>query len=487
ERINQEEDANFSIPSDLAAAHRNNEAYGRRKAKTGLVFYNYIGYDEAHHRYLQIIQPYNNRAEWSVSHWPIMITILFFFLSGAITCAFVMHRYGTTIQSLNNLIRKVDSGDRFNFPDGEFKEISEYIVGQYKHLKKTENALNMEREKFKAHLRISKRGIAIFSPQRKEILSNELFIQYINLIADKQCRYPERVFDIPEFYEIIDFLDGTQRNNSDAMESKTIQIHKRESIIIVHCIMFHDKSFEITVEDVTQKEEQALLKRQLTQNISHELKTPVTSIQGYMETLRDNPDIDEEKKRFFIERCYAQSVRLSYLLQDISTLNKLDETSDIFAKEPVNLREIIESVLQDVALELEEKHFKVECDLPETMLIDGNQSLLYSIFRNLTDNSLHYAGTDILINISCYRTDNEFYYFSFADNGVGIEETHLSRIFDRFYRVDKGRSRKLGGTGLGLAIVKNAIIFHQGRISAKPHAGGGVEFLFTLRKKSTEQ
>ena len=416
-----------------------------------------------------------------------MITILFFFLSGAITCAFVMHRYGTTIQSLNNLIRKVDSGDRFNFPDGEFKEISEYIVGQYKHLKKTENALNMEREKFKAHLRISKRGIAIFSPQRKEILSNELFIQYINLIADKQCRYPERVFDIPEFYEIIDFLDGTQRNNSDAMESKTIQIHKRESIIIVHCIMFHDKSFEITVEDVTQKEEQALLKRQLTQNISHELKTPVTSIQGYMETLRDNPDIDEEKKRFFIERCYVQSVRLSYLLQDISTLNKLDETSDIFAKEPVNLREIIESVLQDVALELEEKHFKVECDLPETMLIDGNQSLLYSIFRNLTDNSLHYAGTDILINISCYRTDNEFYYFSFADNGVGIEETHLSRIFDRFYRVDKGRSRKLGGTGLGLAIVKNAIIFHQGRISAKPHAGGGVEFLFTLRKKSTEQ
>ncbi|MBO4370334.1 MAG: two-component sensor histidine kinase [Paludibacteraceae bacterium] len=479
-------DSLYYNSADIATALRSGEAYGRHKNKQGRFYFYYIRYDKQHHRYIQIVQPYNNTSEWHISHTPIYITILIFFIAGAVSCSYVMHKYGTTIQKLKNLIGKVNAGDRYNFPEGEFKEISEYIVSQYKSLEKTEKALNMEREKFKAHLRISKRGIAIFSPQRKEILSNELFIQYINLIADKQCRYPESVFDIPEFNEIIDFLDESQRNDSTEMETKTVHINKRESIIIVHCIMFHDKSFEITVEDVTQKEEQAMLKRQLTQNISHELKTPVTSIQGYMETLRTNPDIDEEKRKFFIDRCYAQAVRLTYLLQDISTLNKLDEASEIFAKEPVNLHEIINGVLQDVALQLEEKQFKVDCDLPAELMIEGNQSLLYSIFRNLTDNSLHYAGTNIQITISCYRTDNEFYYFSFADNGVGIDETHLSRIFDRFYRVDKGRSRKLGGTGLGLAIVKNAIVFHQGRISAKPHAGGGVEFLFTLRKKSSE-
>ena len=202
-----------------------------------------------------------------------------------------------------------------------------------------------------------------------------------------------------------------------------------------------------------------------------------------METIIDNPDLDKEKQDFFIKRCHAQAVRLSYLLRDISLLNKLDEATETFAKEPIILNEIIEGVLNDVALEIEQKKIKLDVFLKNNMKIEGNYSLLYSIFRNLVDNSLNYAGENISIIINCYRTDTEFYYFSYADTGVGVSESHLNRIFDRFYRVDKGRSRKLGGTGLGLAIVKNAVLFHQGRICAKPHSEGGLEFLFTLKKK----
>ena len=134
-------------------------------------------------------------------------------------------------------------------------------------------------------------------------------------------------------------------------------------------------------------------------------------------------------------------------------------------------------------LELEEKLITIVDSLKKGIQIKGNYSLLYSIFRNLMDNAIAYAGTNIQININCFREDENYYYFSFADTGIGVSPEHLNRLFERFYRVDKGRSRKLGGTGLGLAIVKNAVIIHGGNISAKNNQGGGLEFIFTLAKE----
>jgi len=481
-QIVPKEYTNHSNRKEFAIAKKQGQGFAIRKSDTTKQSYFYY-IKKYNKHYIRTAKPFNRLSDVLETDNLAIILILFFFLSASGAFYMVARRFGNTINALKNLIEKVDSGDRYNFPDNEFREISEYIVNMYKRLDHTQKALNMEREKLMSHLKLSKRGLAIFSPQRKEILSNELFIQYINLISDKQRRYPESVFDISQFGDITEFLDDRQRNDTNIFETKSIQIHKNDSIISIHCIIFPDKSFEITIDDITQQEEQALLKRQLTQNISHELKTPISSIQGFMETLLNNPDMEEDKKTFYIERCYNQAIRLSYLLQDISMLNKLDEASNIFAKDDLDLHNIIDSVVQDVALELEEKNFNVHVDVASPLPIKGNQSLLYSVFRNLLDNSLHYAGSDINIEISCYRSDKEFYYLSFADNGVGIEETHLNRIFDRFYRVDKGRSRKLGGTGLGLAIVKNAIHFHQGRISAKNRQGGGLEFLFTLRKE----
>lgn len=160
----------------------------------------------------------------------------------------------------------------------------------------------------------------------------------------------------------------------------------------------------------------------------------------------------------------------------------MDEAPEMVEKETVNLSKIVENILNEVALGLEEKHVTVINKIPANLAVTGNSSLLYSIFRNLTDNAIAYAGTDIKITISCFREDEKYYYFSFSDTGVGVPEEHLNRLFERFYRVDKGRSRKLGGTGLGLAIVKNAVLFHGGTIFAKNVPDGGLEFVFTLLK-----
>ena len=141
-------------------------------------------------------------------------------------------------------------------------------------------------------------------------------------------------------------------------------------------------------------------------------------------------------------------------------------------------------MLNEVALALEEKHITVINRLPDELSINGNSSLLYSIFRNLMDNAIAYAGTGVTVKINCFREDEKFYYFSFSDTGTGVPEEHLNRIFERFYCVDKGRSRKLGGTGLGLAIVKNAVLFHGGTIFAKNNPSGGLEFVFTLQKQN---
>ena len=228
------------------------------------------------------------------------------------------------------------------------------------------------------------------------------------------------------------------------------------------------------------KEEQNELKRQLTQNVAHELKTPVASIQGYLETIMENPNISEQMRLQFLERCYAQSKRLTSLLRDISTLNRLDDATQMMEFEKVDVKAIIEQIEKETALQMEERHMTIKTILPQDIVIDGAHGMIYSIFRNLTDNAIAYAGDGTTITIKAEKETSEFWHFTFSDNGGGVEKKHLDRLFERFYRVDKGRSRKMGGTGLGLAIVKNAVLLHGGSISVANKPTGGLQFDFTL-------
>ena len=229
------------------------------------------------------------------------------------------------------------------------------------------------------------------------------------------------------------------------------------------------------------RKEQDVLKRQLTQNIAHELKTPVASIQGYLETILNNPGINEDMRLQFMQRCYAQSQRLTALLQDISTLNRMDDAPDMIDFTRVNISQTVKDIIKETSLQLSQKQMTFNDMLPDDIVIKGNQSLIYSIFRNLTDNAIAYAGVGTEITLSAVDNGKEW-KFVFKDNGVGVPYKHLSRLFERFYLVDKGRSRKMGGTGLGLAIVKNAVLLHKGMIKVENRKKGGLMFTFFLQK-----
>lgn len=228
-----------------------------------------------------------------------------------------------------------------------------------------------------------------------------------------------------------------------------------------------------------EQQEKTRIKKQLTNNINHELKTPVAAIMACLETLLAHPGIAAEKRTEFIERCYGEAQRLSNLLNDVADITRMDDGAQNIAKTTVDIGAIVADVAAGEEQRLRRAGITLRNGIPEGVRVNGNPAFISSIFRNLADNAIAYSGASEL-RITLDDATPAFYTFSVTDNGCGIPAEHLSRIFERFYRIDKGRSRRLGGTGLGLAIVRNAVQLHGGAIHASTPPGGGARFTFTL-------
>ena len=247
--------------------------------------------------------------------------------------------------------------------------------------------------------------------------------------------------------------------------------------------------------------EKQRIKRQLTENAAHELKTPAATIEGYLETLVSTPSIPVEKQREFLEKCYVQSQRMSHLLADMSTLTRLDEASIVRPQTQIDAALILHQIEEETASQFRERNIQLQMHVPKTLLMRGDASLIYSLFRNIFSNTLTYATDATYFKVevkgpsnSPMRTpsdspkeervgqdsifptwgDKRVAVFTFIDNGPGVPNEHLPHIFERFYRIDKGRSRRLGGTGLGLAIVKNIALQYGGSVTASQTPGGGL-------------
>ena len=259
-----------------------------------------------------------------------------------------------------------------------------------------------------------------------------------------------------------------------AISNHIVQLYSK----LQQTIKDRDIAYEATMRE---EQEKIRIKRQLTNNINHELKTPVASLQVCLETLLSGINISEDKRQELIEKCYTHNERLRRLLEDVSLITRMEDGGLLISKEPIVINSIIDEIAGELEFMQEDERFTLHTNFNEQVIVEGNLSLIGSIFRNLTENAIAYSGGKN-IYISLMENNNEMCCIRFEDDGCGVEEKQLPRLFERFYRIDKGRSRRMGGTGLGLAIVKHAVLFHGGTITVSNRPNGGLRFDFSLNK-----
>lgn len=404
----------------------------------------------------------------------------------------IADRFGKSVSGLRHFIDSAERGlvdyDHISLPHSELGDIGTAIVQKYKQLEDSNKQTAQERERLIRHFHHFEEGIAFFSAERKAIYVNPRFLQYMNMVLDKPSSDTSALWAHEAFEQARNFLEQHEDKGKAMKETPilryTIRPNHSHAYLALQLLVYGDGTFEMTLSDITAVEKNRLLKQQISSNITHELRTPVSSIRGYMETILANPEMDAERRCSFVEKAHAQAVRLSDLIRDVSLINKVEEAPEALPKEEVGLRQMVEDVVEEFQMVVAEKKMTVENCIAAHLKVVGNYALLHSVFRNLIENSLRYAGEAARIKVECYNEDAAFCYFRYYDTGGGVGEEHLPRLFERFYRVGEGRTRDGGGTGLGLSIVRNAVLFHQGTISVRNRKTGGLEFLFTLKKNA---
>jgi len=266
--------------------------------------------------------------------------------------------------------------------------------------------------------------------------------------------------------------------------SEDIEISDGTRHFSVHIVPVKDKadfSLMLFLQDITEEKRVETIKRDFVANVSHELRTPLASIKGYSETLLDGAMDDRETLSEFLRVIDRHATRMSRLIDDLLILSRLESHQMTIVASPIDLGELVSSTVKGFEKQARDKGITLSVTVPQELSKAlGDRDRLEQVMVNLLDNAIKYtpSGGKVMV---CACQEDAFIRVDVADTGIGIPEADISRIFERFYRVDKARSRELGGTGLGLAIVKHIIQGHNGRLHVESTPGKGSVFSFSIK------
>ena len=317
---------------------------------------------------------------------------------------------------------------------------------------------------------------------------NEALRQLLSLSSDVSDRMPVEIIRNAELEESIWKAIRDGENVSLELDinksgEKTIEV----SVVSIHPsgTRMEEGSEGIrgavaVFHDITRLKQLEKIRQDFVANVSHELRTPLTTIKGYAETLLDGA-LKEDQAFQFVQVIQRHTDRLTKIVEDLLMLSKIETKEFQLKIETIFLPNLIDDIIDFVKKPAEKKRISLSRhDMPSSLVIRADRSYLEQILINLLDNAIKYTPEGGSVNVSAIEKDSKDIQFSIEDNGIGIPKEDLSRIFERFYRVDKGRSKELGGTGLGLSIVKHLVQAHGGRVWVESQLGKGSIFYFTL-------
>jgi two-component system, OmpR family, phosphate regulon sensor histidine kinase PhoR len=329
------------------------------------------------------------------------------------------------------------------------------------------------------------------------------------LVVDKGLRVTlvnqafRKLFGLPEIAVGTPLLDVVRDATADRLIAETLRTGKatQSELILADSKTNSERDVEVSAvpvtdeadlttgavvlfHDITQLKQTDKVRRDFVANVSHELRTPLSIVRGYIETLLDNPKTSEKELSRILRVMERHSKRLGLLVDDLLTLAELESRNATLQFSDIQLEELFESVLRDWGKQLAEKRLKVIVDLsPDARMIHADETRLHEVLHNLLDNAVKYSRENNEIRMQVVQHGHQL-VLSVSDNGIGIGKDDLPRIFERFYRADKARSRELGGTGLGLAIVKHIAQLHGGRVEAESELGRGTTIRVVLPNSS---